>query len=801
MRKHAFEIVVGLLVTASVLIVLAVGYFSYLRISAIIDGIHAETKPDEKLSMIKKIATDLDQAENSVRLYGLTKNDRDLAPFNKIISSIDKQITGLQSADSADVVLQNNLDTIGDLISEKVYVWREMISLYNANVAEQYLDTISTQLESKIESDSIRKNRGILKKIFQRKKKQELDEEKIISDIEQFKEEDKKYADRIRKKELQLSVTNNQLTQRIYNLLDKMEERELADRLQRGENARLLAEETYYYLGGFILSATLLGIIVIFVIMSYVRKSRKSQKVLIKAKEQAENLAKTKEMFIANVSHEIRTPMNVISGFVNQLLKNKTTTEIRDTLIIIQSSADHLVRIINDILDFSKLESGKMKLEQTNFKPRKLMQEVSMFFEASARENNTVLKYNVADSFPEVLLGDPIRLKQILINLVGNAIKFTKNGTVSYHIHAEDHISDNLVMRLMVEDTGIGIDEDSLDKIFEDFTQAEKDTSRKFGGTGLGLSIVKQLIDLHHGKIKVKSHKNQGSQFICHIPYKAGTAVNNSIPEEESLIVPEELKDTKVLIVDDEAYNRKLIQTILEKWQVPAEEAEDGMEAIELVKKNTYDFILMDVRMPGLDGFKVTRFIRQTLKIKPNKTAVILISAGAVNAEQIENYKQEGINDYLPKPFAEELLLNAMTNFLKGSKTVLPKQALEKKSDKPVGNLIDLKELYRVADNDTVFVREMLERFIDSFDQGIKSIKINHADKNWAEIANAAHKMASPCRHIDAKHLLENLKQIEELADNKSGFETIEGLIPEIEKEYTVVKKEISKHIDSMQKD
>ncbi|HPE57973.1 MAG TPA: ATP-binding protein [Bacteroidales bacterium] len=801
MRKHGFEIIVGLLVSASVLLVLAVGYFSYLRISAIIDGIHAETQPDEKLAMIKKIATDLDHAENSVRLYGLTKNKSDINSFNKVITSLDEQITGLQSKGAGNNLLQNNLDTIGNLISEKVYVWREMIALYNTNVAELYLDTISTQLESKIESDSIRKNRGILKKIFQRQKKQELNEEKIISDIEQFKVEDKKYADRIRQKELQLARTNNQLTQKIYTLLDKMEEQELDERLHRAEKARLLAEETYTYIGGFIISATLLGLIVIFVILNYVRKRRKSQQALIKAKDEAENLAKTKEMFIANVSHEIRTPMNVISGFVNQLLNNRAADGVKDTLKIIQSSSDHLVRIINDILDFSKLESGKMKLEQTDFNPAEVMNEVLMLFNGKAAENHTSLQSKVDENFPEALVGDPIRLKQILINLVGNAIKFTKNGTVTFSIKAEDHISNNLVMLLTVEDTGIGIDQDKIDKIFEDFTQAEKDTSRKFGGTGLGLSIVKQLVDLHNGKIKVVSQKNQGSKFICKIPYKVGNISNMVSIASEHFEIPDELKQKKVLIVDDEAYNRKLIKTILDKWGVLSEEAEDGMEAIELVKNRKYDFILMDVRMPGLDGFKVTRFIRQTLNINPNQTAIILISAGTVNQDQIESYKQQGINDYLPKPFAESLLLNSMNEFLKTGVIAAPKKG--EKIDTQTTNseaAINLLELYRVADNDSNFVKEMLERFIESFEQGMESIKSGLLRQEWEQIGNAAHKMASPCRHIGAKHLLNNLKKIESLADEKGGMDTIQNLIPELEHEYEVVKKQITEHIASLSK-
>jgi signal transduction histidine kinase/DNA-binding response OmpR family regulator len=800
MRKYSFEIFIGFLVAISVALVLALGYFSYSRISTIVANIHEESKPDEKLALIKSIATDLDQAENSIRLYGYTKSRKDLKPFNDIIANIDEQINSLQKAGAGNTRLQKNVDTISGLISDKIYVWQEMLSLYDANVAEQYLDTIAEQLESKIESDSIRKSRGILKKIFQRKKKQEIDEEKIIEDIEQFKEEDKKYAAQVKQNELELARTNNKLTVRIYNLIDKMEEEELADRSQRAEEAKLLAKETYRWIGWFILSGTVLAIIVIFVILNYVRKSRASQKALVNAKNQAENLARTKEMFMANVSHEIRTPMNVISGFLDQLLKKPVEESIKETLRIIKTSSDHLVRIINDILDFSKLQSGKMKLEQTDFNPRDFMQEIRLLFENQAAENNTKLLFEVHEKFPEVILGDPIRLKQILINLIGNAIKFTKNGTVSCKISAEDQISNNLVMNLVVEDTGIGIGEENLEKIFEDFTQAESDTSRKFGGTGLGLSIVKQLIDLHHGKIRVESQKNMGSKFICKIPYKLGNSSSVEQKQLNDLEIPDAIKQQKVLIVDDEVYNRKLIRTILDKWEVKSDEAEDGMEAIEKVKSNQFDVILMDVRMPGLDGFKVTRFIRQTLNLSPEETAIILISAATASREEIKQYKQQGINDYLPKPFAEELLLKSMCAIL-GEDKILESDKVEKPEEKTdTETSINFKELYRVADNDTAFIKEMLEQFLESFEQGLQSIKENINTKTWDTISNAAHKMASPCRHIGANGLLNNLKQIEKLANNKTGLDSIVALIPPIEKEYESVKGQILKHIDELKK-
>jgi len=648
-----------------------------------------------------------------------------------------------------------------------------------------------------VESDSLRKNRKFFKKIFKRQKEEDLDEEKIIKDIEQFKEEGKQYNLEAKKKEIKLAGTSSELTARLYNLINKIKEEERIGRQIKAKEADTLAAETYRLIGWLSLSGTLSALLVIIVLAIYIRKTRASQKALEASKLQTENLAQTKEMFMANVSHEIRTPMNAISGFVDQLLKKPLEENISGTLNIIKSSSDHLVKVINEVLDFSKLQSGKMSLEAVHFSSSALLHEIKWLFGKKADEKEIGFIIEKGLNLPETLYGDVVRLKQILINLISNAIKFTKEGNVKVIVDAEDINDQNFILGIVVEDTGIGIDKKNLEKIFEDFTQAEKETTRKYGGTGLGLSIVKKLIGLQNGSIGVESIKNKGSRFTCNIPYKLG---DSSKIEETRIIIPdklpEEIRKKHILIADDEIYNRKLISSILKKWKVSYDEAEDGQQAIEMLKTRHYDFIILDIQMPGADGFEVTQFIRQSLKRTSDETAIILSSAAVVGKEDFIHYKSLGINSYLPKPFTEELLLATFADIY--SKTIVPTEnkeleAVIKNSEN--SKVVNLEELYRFAGNDIEFVKEMLNNFIESFEKGLAEMKKSISDNNLDSINNIAHKMASPCRHIGADKLLEFIKNAEHESQLKSEAPQIKKILTDIENEYQLVKKQLIDHI------
>jgi len=779
------------------MLVLASGYLSYRSLSSIVTSIHKATVRDQKLSLIKSIATNLEQGEQSIRLFSFSKDKKDLQPYQQFLVTIDSNLEALREAGKDNPQLLLNIDTISILIDDKIEVWSEILSLNNAHFANQYLDSISNQLEQKVLNDSLRKNRSVIKKIFKRQKKIDLDEEKMISDIKQIKEEREEHVAKIIRKEKQLAANNSLITERLYSLIKKMEDEEKNKLKIKLASADDLAFQTYLWIGWIAISGTISALLVIFVLSRYLKRSSAYQKALIASKKEAESLARTKERFIANVSHEIRTPMGIIAGFVDQLIKKPLEKSTKNKLKIIKSSSDHLVNIINDILDFSKLESGKMKLFSKHFQIDKVIDEIKLLFESNAAENNIRFEISKNISLPSVLFGDQLRLKQIMINLIGNAIKFTHKGEVQVFLSAENFSANNFDLVLRVEDTGIGIDSNDLDLIFQDFIQTE-DINSNNSGTGLGLSIVKHLIDLHKGTIDVQSQKNKGTVFTCLIPYQIGDASKTEQIILSKTKVPDFLSNLKFLCVDDEPYNRKLCQLILEKWQLSCGEATNGLEAIEKIKTINYDVVLMDVRMTGMDGFETTKYIREKLRLSPDDVKIVLITATTFSEKVTNELIKQGINGYLPKPFTEGQLLHLL-NSIFDRKTEQDSENTKKNVKKPEqkheAKHIDLAELYRIAENDEIFVSEMLVKFIESFESGMKKIDEAIQEEDREKIAEMVHKLESPCRHIGAYNLLDFLKKMETVVKKFNKLSEIKDYFISIKAEFSEVKREIEKNL------
>lgn len=801
MKRFWLEIQIGLLVIVGVALVLAMGYLAYTGMSSILSSVTRESKPDIKLTLIQLLATDMEKAENSIRLYAFSRNEDDLQPYYKLVTGIDGQIAGLEEAGKDSKNFYESIDTISNFIEKKILIWNEMLPLYQVKQAEKYLDTITKELENKIVSDSLRKNRSIFKKIFNRQDKIELDEEKIVRDIEEVKEKDTEIRSEIRSKELRLAEANSRLTQQFYSLVKRIEENEYRKRKRKAAAADKMADETYRWIGWFSLSATLSLVLVIFVITRYIRKSHKYQQALVNARNEAENLVKAKEMFVANVSHELRTPMNVISGFIDQLLKRPQDEENKYTLNIIKSSSDHLVRIVNDILDFSKLESGKMKLELSHYRIKEVFDEMLLLFRNSLNEKNVSIELVLGDEVPEIVLGDPIRLKQILINLLGNAIKFTSEGSISIMVNAENQVATHLDLKIKITDTGIGIASDKLDVIFEDFTQAESGTTQKFGGTGLGLSIVKRLVDLHQGEIKVYSKLKEGTTFVCHLPYRKGKVEKVSETRYVQFEIPDALKSLHVLVVDDEVYNRKLVGTILKKWGISFSEADSGEQALAKLSDNVYHIILMDNRMPGMDGLQTATSIRKDLKLDDSKVTIVSFSAASIPSDKTKAYTKAGIHTFLAKPFTERELLEILLETRKLNPEDLKEveQKVVESETEPSGR-IDLNQLYRVAGDDEVFVIEMLEKFIESFDSGYARMVDGIERKVYSEAGDAAHKLASPCRHIGAEKLVTVLKEIEQESEEEKLHPGMKAKAEAVREEYEWVRNLIIDYVNDRKK-
>lgn len=389
---------------------------------------------------------------------------------------------------------------------------------------------------------------------------------------------------------------------------------------------------------------------------------KKYEYELMEAKAFAENAAKSRQQFLSIMSHEIRTPLNSIIGFTNVLFKTKLGTEQKEFVQAIQTSGKSLNLLINDILDLAKVDAGKMTFETQPFEIRKSITSLIHSFDIKIREKNLALDEEYDHKIPSILLGDSLRLNQIFLNLISNAVKFTHKGKIKLSVELLSETSENVTLKFVVADSGIGIADNKLDSIFNLFEQAEHSTSTSYGGTGLGLAIVKQLVEVQGGRIGVKSKLGEGSAFSFVLPFGK---TNIKLKAEIEILKPDsEIKNLRVLVAEDIALNQLLIKIILNDFGFEYEIVGNGKLAIEKMQTNTYDIILMDLQMPEMNGFEATEYIRKTLK---SHIPIIALTAD-VTTMDVSKCKELGMDGYISKPIEEKLLYNKIVELVKKNK-------------------------------------------------------------------------------------------------------------------------------------
>jgi CheY-like chemotaxis protein len=525
-------------------------------------------------------------------------------------------------------------------------------------------------------------------------------------------------------------------------------------------------------------------LVLIYMMFKYLQRYAISKKILTRSKLRAENLAQTKEMFLANMSHEIRTPLNAIVGFTNQLLKSEQTAEQREQTQIIQSSSTHLLQIVNEILDYSKLESGNIILESIAFSPSTLVHEVAHILMHTAAKQQTRIVCDVLENTPQYVMGDPVRIRQILLNLASNAIKFTENGTVTLTLSAKIKSEKDILLFIKVKDNGIGISKEKIQLIFNKFSQADAGTTRKYGGTGLGLSICKRIIDVHGGSIQVESEINKGSAFSVTLPLKLANDQNIALGNGYTPSIAN-LRGKRILIVDDQEFNRKLLRVVLTNWGAVCRLLEDGIQVLEELENNTFDMILMDIRMPELDGIKTTKKIRSYLNKEIANIPIIGISA-AITEEDKADGTAAGMNGFISKPFTEEKLANVLHTFLSNTTPDFESE-----------DILHYSELEAIANGDNAVVINLLEVYLETTENGIKQMIAVAEQNDLLQLREIAHKIASPNRYIGAENFYLKIKRIETEMQH-TAVSTLKSQLQMIQKTFYRIQQDVLAKINEL---
>ncbi|MEO0551552.1 MAG: ATP-binding protein [Bacteroidota bacterium] len=491
-------------------------------------------------------------------------------------------------------------------------------------------------------------------------------------------------------------------------------------------------------------------------------------------KKDAEELLRAqraKEQFLANMSHEIRTPINGIAGMVNLLFETNSEQDRSHYLNAIKHSTENLKVIINDILDLSVIESGKLKFETIGFNIRYQLGAVIDTFIYQSKEKGIDLSYSISPEADHVLLGDPVRLNQILINLINNALKFTHVGEINVKVDLEKENDTDHWIRFEVNDTGMGIPPEKVDHIFDSFTQADESVTRRYGGTGLGLSIVKQLVELQKGSIAVESKENVGTKFTFTVPYKFGSEKDLINPGRSSKnkSVTHSFYGTRVLLVEDNDINRLYALNILKKWNCQIDQAENGYTALEKLKTNEYDIILMDVQMPIMDGYEATKTIRKTFPTAKNAIPIIALTANAIKGDN-EKCLEIGMNDYLSKPFQPESLFDVMSKFIDE----------QEKPESDQLKIVDLTYLKSVCNNDENFMREMIATFVANTPEIISEMRQMADLGNWSQVSALAHKLKPSVTFMGISGIKDQVRNIEALAKTEDELVKVEQNIEEV---------------------
>lgn len=784
-----------IVILLSVLSLLGIsGYYAYQNFSTIISSFSEESKPDLYLVKLKSVLNEVNNAENAAKTYRLTEDEAELLQFYSYVERTDSSINSLYEYTN-DEARQKSIDSLSRLIEQKFIFLQVFNSSSQIYRGPEALDKVLEELNTKrprarkaAESeDSRSRARRFIDRLLNKETEESdekivqqsgIDQDVIDQEIEEAKSEELLLEEMAKAADNALLLKIDSFGNMISSIAQRMESQENAKLLNETEKADLAMKDTNQNLFYFFI---LIGLIIIFMsylIFNNLRQNRLYRNTLQQAKQLAEDHAADRERFFASMSHELRTPLNAIQGFSEQIETDKLTSDTKEKLGMISNASDHLLKLVNELLDHSKLQANKLKLESEYFSIAQALEDCINISQSLVNDKQT-LEFDCSFSKDQMVLGDEKRLKQIILNLLSNAIKFTPEGKISLSAQLQKIEGEPVSLSCTISDEGIGMSYEQAQKVFGEYEQIDNNISHPYGGTGLGLTIVKQLVELHGGSIKVESEEGKGSSFSLVLKYEDLKEEKNTETKKESTPI----KFKKVLVADDELYNRKLIGNILSKLKMDHDFAINGKEVLQKLEQEEFDLLLLDIRMPVMNGIETLAAIRRSNDIMIRSTPCIAISA-ALTEQETDQLNRLKVNGIIIKPFKEKELLRKMNDLGLDSQEYTSKRtAKEEAQDEPI-NFSNLQEL---SGGNSAFYIDMIETFKNNMSEGLTTLKTLEKEKNYGMIAEHAHRLCSPCRHLKCYDLLDHLKELEAKARSENQKD-VKAFIEQVEQEYLKIE-------------
>ncbi|WP_299817904.1 ATP-binding protein [uncultured Pontibacter sp.] len=616
---------------------------------------------------------------------------------------------------------------------------------------------------------------------------------RILNDVK--REAEKKEAI-LQARELALLHQDKQIMDQIRTMMYELEQREQAQSELNLVRARTEAKKTSTILLIVGIIGLGSGIAFILVILRDITLSNNYKSSLIRAQKQSVQLARAKEAFVANMSHEMRTPLNVILGFTQQMRHTPLQQQQQEHVTAINSAGQHLLHIVNDVLDLSKIEAGKLNINPVPFSLKQLLTELEQAFTLKASSKAVNFSCQISDTMPDALEGDVLRIKQVLFNLVDNAIKFTHEGHVQVNVTLKSQRRSRITTCITVNDTGIGIDKERLQHVFGEFNQADDSILRKYGGTGLGLSISKKLVEMQGGTLAVASETGKGTTFTMVLPLLMARQAIEA--PAKAILAPSSFNGYTALVVDDDAFSRTLCELMLSRWGMRVLLANDGHKALELVKQHKFDVVLTDLQLPGVSGKTVSRAIRKYDK----KVPVVALSANILSNDP-DFFKGSAITGHLLKPFTELEMHQLLARVLPATVTPavfddssINAEPIEADAEEP---LYTLEETKRFTGTDSQILAMVLEVLLTDQEQNLAKLK-EHADAaDWQKVGAVAHKMITGFRQLKAATVVPHLEVLEQVLHvSDADTSALPTAVKQVQLNATIVLRALHQELESI---